>query len=286
MVSSRTSHTPTVHPRARGERVLKLWSRYSRNGSSPRARGTASLRRRYRVRCRFIPARAGNGCRYVACVLAIIGSSPRARGTGGWRQSSDVTQRFIPARAGNGSRASGHATRTSVHPRARGERGIERADGRSVNGSSPRARGTAFLPDDAWYKLRFIPARAGNGADGLLAIAATTVHPRARGERGRHHGIAGGIGGSSPRARGTGFRSSFVLDSVSVHPRARGERYPTSLVTPWQGGSSPRARGTDAVGVENIKAVRFIPARAGNGLVPTLRHQLEKARAEILPTGR
>ena len=91
----------TVHPRERGERRDSHCIHRSRNGSSPRARGTASDFSCYRSPWRFIPASAGNGLTqfHAYCFESVHprergerplgpvsvtlrnGSSPRARGT-------------------------------------------------------------------------------------------------------------------------------------------------------------------------------------------------------------
>ena len=59
---SHSSRPPaSVHPRARGERVLCWRMSELLLGSSPRARGTVVLQRSDGCQPRFIPARAGNG---------------------------------------------------------------------------------------------------------------------------------------------------------------------------------------------------------------------------------
>ena len=90
--------------------------------------------------------------------------------------------------------------------------------------------------------------------------------------------------GSSPRTRGTAlvglaaiaerrFIPAHAGNSCStrptrscatVHPRARGEQKRPMTDGQKAAGSSPRTRGTDARGGEAGRAVRFIPAHAGN----------------------
>ena len=53
--------SPTVHPRACGERLTRVLDNPDVIGSSPRVRGTALARLLFRPLYRFIPARAGNG---------------------------------------------------------------------------------------------------------------------------------------------------------------------------------------------------------------------------------
>jgi len=131
----------TVHPRARGEHPVGQRVLAHQSGSSPRARGTLIDPHRASVDVRFIPARAGNTRnassippvitvhprargehrRNLASVGAVVGSSPRARGTLVRAGVEGVGFRFIPARAGNTSACGSRRTRSTVHPRARGE---------------------------------------------------------------------------------------------------------------------------------------------------------------------
>src|ERR1039457_6628938 len=114
----------------------------------------------------------------------MIGSSPRVRGTDdpspGWGRSP----RFIPARAGNGGAPMSRVRDNSVHPRACGERVEMRFAGVSVDGSSPRVRGTVSFEVGNLSRYWFIPARAGNGMLYTVTVCPDTVHPRACGERG------------------------------------------------------------------------------------------------------
>ena len=96
--------------------------------------------------------------------------------------------------------------------------------------------------------------------------------------------MAGLLGGSSPRGRGTPrlhrhrirrlrfiparagntFKTPAKAISISVHPRAGGEHRMTP-VRAWRAtGSSPRGRGTRRRPEPRAGASRFIPARAGN----------------------
>jgi len=100
-VNSRATRMPTVHPHARGERLMKLWPRHFQRGSSPRTWGMRRFRRRAHRRRRFIPTHVGNArghakhhCRGAVhphargeragteCLDGLeIGSSPRTWGT-------------------------------------------------------------------------------------------------------------------------------------------------------------------------------------------------------------
>jgi len=54
-----------------------------------------------------------------------------------------------------------------------------------------------------------------------------------------------------------------------VHPRACGEHDEAYIAGTREDGSSPRMRGTHRHGLGPAVAARFIPAHAGNTLLPT-----------------
>ncbi len=232
-----------VHPRVCGEHNSIIVIDECQHGSSPRMRGTLTVRTYREVRRRFIPAYAGNtssclGVRQATSVhprvcgehsLTVIslefkgGSSPRMRGTHDRQANALQGQRFIPAYAGN--------TRSSAPDRA----------GRS--GSSPRMRGTLRALGPPGEHLRFIPAYAGNTRRSRKSERSRPVHPRVCGEHiacsaSAHFGC-----GSSPRMRGTLFADRHALTlgrfipayagntagrrsrrgELAVHPRVCGE---------------------------------------------------------------
>ncbi len=55
-----------------------------------------------------------------------------------------------------------------------------------------------------------------------------------------------------------------------VHPRGRGEQLPSKLIRAKRPGSSPRARGTDLINEVSAHTYRFIPAGAGNSVLPVV----------------
>ena len=172
------------------------------------------------------------------------GSSPRVRGTVETALFNPRVARFIPARAGNGHRRWRCGRRSAVHPRACGERASEIARASEWFGSSPRVRGTDDGASGVGRRRRFIPARAGNGAQARAGRVRWSVHPRACGERCKKSWTGNEVAGSSPRVRGTDhepegsvFDLRFiparagngsgvcVLENANaVHPRACGER--------------------------------------------------------------
>ena len=148
---------------------------------------------------------------YLLIAGALVGgSSPRTRGTSAIFVRQYIGIRFIPAHAGNMLDLKTTKTKTTVHPRARGEHPniLDLVQGEV--GSSPRTRGTCPHPSCSNTETRFIPAHAGNIRRSTYASINQTVHPRARGEHAgklvhQHINI-----GSSPRTRGT-----------SEYPRSR-----------------------------------------------------------------
>ena len=134
----------------------------------------------------------------------------------------------------------------------------------TLDGSSPRTRGTRCRTQCRACRSRFIPAYAGNTLSCPGAPPPRAVHPRVRGEHADRLVIVVGGDGSSPRTRGTLFSRSvdglqlrfipayagntsgmrITRRGISVHPRVRGEHVRSSLGYVGGGGSSPRTRGT------------------------------------------
>ena len=153
-----------VHPRSRGEHLENRSACCQNSGSSPLARGTPGAPAAGSARSRFIPARAGNTSRIGVPAVrtavhprsrgehpparpstpSVSGSSPLARGTPPARPDRSREIRFIPARAGNTRPQSSRSCLATVHPRSRGEHEGNTGVDKSVNGSSPLARGTHF----------------------------------------------------------------------------------------------------------------------------------------------
>ena len=155
-----------VHPRLRGELVLKVIDGQYGIGSSPLARGTLSFRRANSSSRRFIPACAGNSQLFVCC-FGERSVHPRLRGelavNSGYLTSNP---RFIPACAGNSGVRSVHKSFVPVHPRLREELCTEPKLLTIAFGSSPLARGTLHNRLSVFVYPRFIPACAGNSPIG------------------------------------------------------------------------------------------------------------------------
>ena len=296
--------TTPVHPRVGGEHADLPKVKLAVDGSSPRGRGTQPTSDRRYHGIRFIPAWAGNtssmrigntghtvhprvGGEHASVSTRtsfVNGSSPRGRGTLRPCSRRTDSSRFIPAWAGNTQPPSSARFRRTVHPRVGGEHLIDLLTAKGNNGSSPRGRGTlrAGVVDDELY--RFIPAWAGNTEPASCRCDRETVHPRVGGE---HPNVAMPSAfntGSSPRGRGTPTSSNDFVSLfrfipawagntlagntspglLTVHPRVGGEHLCRVVERRRAAGSSPRGRGTPQYENSFTRAVRFIPAWAGN----------------------
>ena len=212
------------------------------------------------------------------------GSSPHARGTPAPDLDGALVRRFIPAYAGNARWRLPGSSRSTVHPRIRGERGGGWWLVCCSGGSSPHTRGTPEVRHGDAPGDRFIPAYAGNASCARYTNCATAVHPRIRGERSKKRISYTMPPGSSPHTRGTPqrrqvlpLRRRFIPayagnallpdtdgDVLTVHPRIRGERACRFGNLPDSLGSSPHTRGTLLRHDNSMQEPRFIPAYAGN----------------------
>ena len=275
-----------VHPRVCGERAQSVTLVISIAGSSPRVRGTGSVRRRCCCTGRFIPACAGNGLRgahpggpaavhprvcgerichswihlrgrgssprvrgtgiFTMRRLTGTGSSPRVRGTGGPTDGDDIRIRFIPACAGNGGKNRPAHSSRAVHPRVCGERPAVPELRFAANGSSPRVRGTGLGRDRGLLAIRFIPACAGNGEDHLHDGCGRSVHPRVCGERLAGKRHLTGSPGSSPRVRGTVHQADHDPGAIRFIPACAGNGALRQLLC-WQTAVHPRVCGERVV---------------------------------------
>ena len=131
------------------------------------------------------------------------GSSPLTRGTRIDSGQNDRFNRFIPAYAGNSCSNAPVSATIPVHPRLRGELTSRGLPFMVVIGSSPLTRGTLAFDDASYSAARFIPAYAGNSAQGKARNLLRSVHPRLRGELAICSKNERCNGGSSPLTRGT-----------------------------------------------------------------------------------
>ena len=173
-----------VHPRIRGERLMRRRWLGRPVGSSPHTRGTRYCTNNECETFRFIPAYAGNEqtvrvarltwpvhprirgerSQRAPRTLATSGSSPHTRGTRPSGGPPPGRKRFIPAYAGNAVSARMPFSMPTVHPRIRGERRIPMRNAGHLFGSSPHTRGTQQRDCPCRALDRFIPAYAGNAS--------------------------------------------------------------------------------------------------------------------------
>ncbi len=136
-----TKRNPPVHPRIRGEHLVRLVYWHGLSGSSPHTRGTFRRLTNPIRFYRFIPAYAGNihclhpivtgrtvhprirgeHCGHKCAPGIISGSSPHTRGTSVNALLYCERNRFIPAYAGNIQHKDPALLPRTVHPRIRGE---------------------------------------------------------------------------------------------------------------------------------------------------------------------
>ncbi len=197
-----TSWAP-VHPRVCGERGRGSAAALAKAGSSPRVRGTPFHVLHHPNHGRFIPACAGNASPTPAPPWTVT-VHPRVCGE---RASSaawwSLSTWFIPACAGNARWRASRESLSPVHPRVCGERYRLTFRGHSIDGSSPRVRGTPLPEPLRSQMLRFIPACAGNAGSHAPRWRPPAVHPRVCGERIMSVPPRWSADGSSPRVRGT-----------------------------------------------------------------------------------
>ncbi len=192
----------SVYPRWRGEHGRTEYKAVYLLGLSPLARGTHVNTILYRLSVRFIPAGAGNTCKYY--LVPIIGTvyprwrgehidpeqqyaqtdglSPLARGTLLCRFHITGLPRFIPAGAGNTTVQTAGYYFFAVYPRWRGEHLLLELVECCYSGLSPLARGTQRQVVAALRGRRFIPAGAGNTPRLFKRGRRGSVYPRWRGE--------------------------------------------------------------------------------------------------------
>ena len=158
------SSTCTVHPHARGERVVQTVNAAGVVGSSPRSWGTPCRPAARRREPRFIPTLVGNARHPPSADLNLtvhphargerpsfpcrlqlaVGSSPRSWGTLAFRSPAAGSHRFIPTLVGNAPADRIATCSPTVHPHARGERDQAAGAAAEAGGSSPRSWGTPW----------------------------------------------------------------------------------------------------------------------------------------------
>ena len=180
------------------------------SGSSPRMRGTRSIRNSRTIHPGIIPAHAGN----TGALRRSVSHGrdhPRACGEhliSLWRVRHGGG--IIPAHAGNTPYPRPPVIRSRDHPRACGEHVRRPPPGCTPPGSSPRMRGTRRPLILSFSRTGIIPAHAGNTRRSIRLRPGHGDHPRACGEHAKKLARYQGI-----RLRISVFSFSFTLSTSS-----------------------------------------------------------------------
>ena len=269
-------------PRARGS-LKRVPPVSTATGSIPAGAGKPRRARVTTCCCGVHPR--GRGEAWVLAVVRphVVGPSPRARGSHAVLEDRGGQLGSIPAGAGKPGPGRAGGPGAGVHPRGRGEARYSSCHTASLNGPSPRARGSLDRGRREAVAVRSIPAGAGKPSNEPDPRALARVHPRGRGEAGSWR-IPGCRGrGPSPRARGSqparppgGPRRGSIpagagkpcsraarAERTRVHPRGRGEAGCRSCHVRCHAGPSPRARGSRPRPRRHPRRPGSIPAGAG-----------------------
>ena len=231
-----------AHPRSRGENLKSATLARNVTGSSPLTRGKPHKAWTKALQARLIPAHAGKTAHSTHSTCAAW-AHPRSRGENSgaillmylMHGSSPLTwgkqrpqlrrrlrQRLIPAHAGKTGHDTPGSSRSSAHPRSRGENPSTLNNGENVNGSSPLTRGKP--------------------SPSITSQAGSAAHPRSRGEnKDTRSGLWESMG-SSPLTRGKPLVFGDLLGNERLIPAHAGK---TTWTTPCSRPTAahPRSRG-------------------------------------------
>ena len=156
---------------------------------------------------------------------SLLGSSPRMRGTVTVSSFPSAWARIIPAYAGNRLLAACCYSLRWDHPRVCGEQLALDTRMISIEGSSPRMRGT--VTDTVRNALNdgIIPAYAGNSIPVRRRVQPRRDHPRVCGEQLDRYQRKMQKAGSSPRMRGTAYPLGCVKANIGIIPAYAGNSY-------------------------------------------------------------
>ncbi len=230
--------------------------------------GTRACRGRVVEAHWFVPTR-GECPRAARCRPSRPGSSPRA-----WERMLSPL---------------GKSTRRGSSPRTWGTQVFD-LGGEFVERFIPRTWGTRPEAEAEWQDVRFIPTHVGNATGPRTSGRRRSVHPHARGERGRLRDVGQRAVRFIPTHVGNALATKPAPELTAVHPLARGERFEPPAELTSSGGSSPRTWGTRRQSRHQDRRFRFIPTHVGNAGVPG-RQQAARAvhphaRGERRSTGR
>ena len=195
----------------------------SGKGLSPRVRGNPLPRVKEGGAMRSIPACAGEPD-FGDVARPVRGVYPRVcGGTVSDASYGERTRGLSPRVRGNPGHHQSAATGRGVYPRVCGGTGEEPMNRRHLMGLSPRVRGNHELLFTEQWRLRSIPACAGEPQRPLPLVRRPTVYPR----------VCGGTFDKRRRRE----------DEDGVYPRVCGGTMSYSLPSSGGSGLSPRVRG-------------------------------------------
>ncbi len=210
-------------------------------------------------------------------------SSPPTRGSSIHLDIASGAKAVVPARAGIFRPPERAARRRSRRPRPRGDLPVGIQVRHTGHGSSPPARGSSHPERHELGRHPVVPARAGIFPGRPWTTHAPPSRPRTRGDLPRLGFLAGGMGASSPPARGSSPSQLLNCSPQGVVP-ARAGIFPAHRSSrsarvgrprprgdlPWAIGeasdrptSSPPARGSSRALRIVVAAHIVVPARAG-----------------------
>ena len=148
------------------------------------------------------PRSRGENWRWLRQQPRTWGSSPLTRGKPRVSVICRARSRLIPAHAGKTALRSTPASRSTAHPRSRGENTDPLACADGPPGSSPLTRGKLDTVPQKLRARRLIPAHAGKTGTDARLRRGPAAHPRSRGENKGTTLLERHVDGSSPLTRG------------------------------------------------------------------------------------
>ena len=237
-----------VYPRVcGGNPTVQTFARRDR-GLSPRVRGKRlGLAQGGQVgrsipacagETRFRPATGGGGGVYPRvcggnassppCSVVMSGLSPRVRGKRRWTICASASRRSIPACAGETGGGHGVVSCCSVYPRVCGGNTARHRQRAPPSGLSPRVRGKHQQAAHRGFRMRSIPACAGETGVCVDQQGHPWVYPRVCGGNRQPRPFQYQVQGLSPRVRGKPIIfPNYLLDGRSI-PACAGETQPVA----------------------------------------------------------
>ena len=195
--------------------------------------------------------------------MVCMALSPLTRGKPAAEMARLSIRRLIPTHAGKTQMHRHTHSRSTAHPRSRGENSPSKQTASTVPGSSPLTRGKQRGRGPAIAMPRLIPTHAGKTCrTSLIWCPQPGSSPLTRGKRGdqeavrRRRGLIPAHAGKTDPGAGRGYDSE-------AHPRSRGENRRALRPYLRHGGSSPLTRGKQRRGAVAVAALGLIPAHAG-----------------------